>query len=213
MPVAGEMPLFIGDIVIPGTGGATTIPTVKGREGTLLGQITWLAYWLETRKTPFKLVGPLTPLFGGPLLADLSSRIDVAGTAFRVTSDGPSLYASSTSYQRLVVISSHYNVQLGILSALNVDTYLSTTSQTIAVCVPWITIPSMNIQYVTGSVPAAAAVLAFELRESIKTLDSDLSTSMQYVWYFKMALESPLVVPTITLSFHCLALHPLRKPW
>lgn len=160
MPAAGEMASFVGDMAIPGTAGATSVPTAQNSVGTLMGQITWLAYWLETSKMQSKLVGPL---FGGPLLADLSSRMDVAEGAFRMpsaTTGRSPAFEPSASFERLVVISSHYNVQLGVLAALDLDSYLSTTSTSIAGSVPWITIPSKDL---TGSVPTSAAVLAFEL--------------------------------------------------
>ena len=59
---------------------------------------------------------------------------------------------------RLVVLSAHYNSQLGVLGALQLDTLL-TPKQTAAV--PWLTTASSQ-----GAIPSAAAVLVFELHRA-----------------------------------------------
>ena len=91
-----------------------------------------LANWLETRKMAFELTGPL---LGGPVLTDALTRM-------LSLSAGAPLGAN-----RLVVVSGHYNTQLGVLSALYLDGLPSAQA-----VVPWLT-----------RIPATAAVLAFEL--------------------------------------------------
>jgi hypothetical protein len=162
LPNAGDMPMFAGDATIPGTGGLTTIPAVKSRGNSLLGQITWLAFWLETTKVSSSRAGAL---FAGPILSDLSARIDAATEAHMVVGSNTELGANfdpTTMFERLVIISSHYNVQLGVLSALEMDKYMIKNPQS-APYVPWVTVPELNI---VGLVPSAAATLVFELHAS-----------------------------------------------
>jgi hypothetical protein len=95
-----------------------------------------LANWLETRKMASALTGQL---LGGPLLADLAARMAVVTAQSNLTA------------VRLVLLSAHYNTQLGILSALGVDGLPAAA----AARVPWLT-----------RLPATASMLAFELRRS-----------------------------------------------
>lgn len=95
-----------------------------------------LAGWLETSKMASALTGPA---LGGPIIADMLDRMLLAADDENV------------DRQRLVVVSGHYNTQLGILGGLYLDNM--TASQTAAV--PWLT-----------RIPATAAVLAFELHRS-----------------------------------------------
>eukprot|EP00878_Enallax_costatus_P012497 GHUV01013052.1.p1 GENE.GHUV01013052.1~~GHUV01013052.1.p1 ORF type:complete len:288 (+),score=66.96 GHUV01013052.1:1217-2080(+) len=90
-----------------------------------------LAMWLETAKMTPELTGNL---LGGGLLADMLIRIIAAQ---QVVSRG------SQGHYRLLTVSSHYNAQLGLLSALQ------TGKQT---TYPW-----------QSKIPALAAVLVFEL--------------------------------------------------
>lgn len=116
-------------------------------------QISWLAGWLETSKSSSALTGPL---LGGPVLGDLSRRL-ASATAATTASPSPSF-----PYPRLVILSAHYNTQLGVLSALGLDAAGALPASS-AVSIPWITVPSIPT---VGVIPAAAAVLAFELHRS-----------------------------------------------
>jgi hypothetical protein len=109
------------------------MPTLNA---TQWAQVSLLASWLETRKMASALTGPL---LGAPLLADLSSRLAIAAACANAT---------ASPYARLVLTSAHYNTQLGLLSALNMDSLPAAR----AAAVPWLT-----------RIPALASVLAFEL--------------------------------------------------
>jgi hypothetical protein len=164
MPDAGNMPMLLdaGGAAVPGTGGLGYVPAAAGRGRTLLGQITWLANWLETSKMRSDLVGPLA---GGPVLRDLAGRISAATSAQQ---GGPaagaaySAQASIATYPRLVVVSAHYNVQLGVLAALKADQAPGLTRDR-ALALGWVTRADLNA---TGTIPAAAAALVFELHRS-----------------------------------------------
>jgi hypothetical protein len=95
-----------------------------------------LANWLETSKMASALTGPA---LGGPIIADMLDRMLVAADDKNV------------NRVRLLVVSGHYNTQLGVLAALYLDNMMA--AQTAAV--PWLT-----------RIPATAAVLAFELHRS-----------------------------------------------
>ena len=78
-------------------------------------------------------------LLGGPIVADMLTRmLDVPANA-------------SVLPERLIVVSGHYNTQLGVLAALRMDALPAAQ----AAAVPWLT-----------RMPATAAVLAFELFRS-----------------------------------------------
>lgn len=64
-------------------------------------------------------------------------------------------------YPRLVVISGHYNVQLAVLAAMRLDALLNDTQVAQA---KWVTAANGRV---VGSVPGSAAVLAFELHQSL----------------------------------------------
>lgn len=66
-------------------------------------------------------------------------------------------------YPRLVVISGHYNAQLGLLAAMRLDSLLNDTQVAAAM---WVTAAGAG-RNVTGSIPAAAAALVFELHQSV----------------------------------------------
>ncbi len=161
MPNVGVMDMFQDQsvTVIPGTGG-NTIPAAKNKGASLFGQITWLANWLETSKSSSELAGPL---LSGPILLDLSTRMETATASWSVPT--PSIispYDDTVTYERLIILSGHYNVQLGIMAALKMDKYLL-QNPSASPSVPWVTVPSANL---TGVIPSAAAVLAFELHQS-----------------------------------------------
>lgn len=110
-----------------------------------------LANWLESRKMASALTGPL---LGGPLLADIISRMGVAAAAYGVGGTAyAAAYDNSTSLTsalpRLLLVSAHYNVLMGLLAALRLDALLAPAD---AAAVTWLT-----------AMPAAAAVLTFEL--------------------------------------------------
>ena len=99
-----------------------------------------LANWLETSKMASALTGPLV---GGPIVADVINRLLTVSSRHNTT---------GVANERLVVVSGHYNTQLGVLSALKMDALLPAAQ---AAAVPWLT-----------RIPATAAVLAFELFSS-----------------------------------------------
>lgn len=70
-----------------------------------------LAYWLETSKMRSSLTGSL---LGGALLGDLLAYIEKA-----VAATSANLVANI--YYKLIHLSGHYNTQLGVLGALEVD--------------------------------------------------------------------------------------------
>jgi hypothetical protein len=164
MPDAGNMPMFTDSAIIPETGGLPNVPYAASRGPTLLGQITWLANWLETNKMNSDMVRGLA---GGPILADLNSRISTAkaaqGQSGGSAAAAYSALSTAATYPRLVVISGHYNVQLGVLAALKVDKSFANRSAAAAAAAKWISVASLNV---TGVIPSAAAVLAFELHRN-----------------------------------------------
>ena len=161
VPNVGNMTLFEDGTIIPETGGLANVPYVSSKGPNLFGQITWLAYWLETNKMNSGLVGSYA---GGPLLGDLNNKIVAATAAYtgssNVSTQAYSAYALTSTYPRLVVISAHYNVQLGILGALKVDNFLQSLGRAAALNAAWISVPALNV---TGAIPSAAATLVFEL--------------------------------------------------
>ena len=117
------------------TGYGNPMPMVNS---SIYTQIVGLANWLESAKMASSLAGSY---LGGPLLLDMQATMSAAVDAI----------ATGGQYIRLKVISSHYNVQLGLLAALRLDTQLSPS---VAATVPWLT-----------AMPATAAVLAFEMHQ------------------------------------------------
>jgi hypothetical protein len=89
-------------------------------------------------------------LLGGPALGDLAARVN-ATVAF------PN--ATAHPVPRLVALSAHYNVLLGIMSTLRLDVLLSAAD---ASNVPFLTLPNVSI----GVIPSPAALIAFELHRS-----------------------------------------------
>lgn len=159
VPDVATITMFMTETILPGGQGPSVIPSVQSRGSSLLGQITWLAHWLETSKMSSDLVGPL---FGGPILSDLSDRMDSAVQAYSRTfvSGAYSPLGPTSSFERLVILSGHYNVQLGILAALGLDTFYNASREVEPM--PWITVSQIGF---TGSIPSPAAVLAFELHQ------------------------------------------------
>lgn len=102
-------------------------------------QITELAMWLETSKMDPSLTGNL---LGGGLLGDVLHRMAAAEAAYQAN--------SQALYYKLLTVSSHYNTQLGLLSALQS-------------AVP----AAQRTQYLWLSrIPSLAAVLVLELHAS-----------------------------------------------
>lgn len=144
-----------------GFSGSPPAAITGGGRNRLLSQITWLAGWLETSKMASNLTGAL---LAGPTLADLAARIADA-LAFPDPTSAPA--------PRLVEISAHYNLLLGLLGALKLDVKLSLGQlETASLAVPatskspqpgWLTVPSLGV---VGSIPLAASLLAFELHRS-----------------------------------------------
>lgn len=95
-----------------------------------------LAYWLETSKMRSNLTGNL---LGGALLADLLEFLDRAVTVI-------SANVLPNIYYKLVHLSGHYNTQLGVLGALEID------QDPAAADVTWF-----------SKIPSLAALMAFEL--------------------------------------------------
>lgn len=93
-----------------------------------------LANWLETAKMSSTLTGAMV---GGTILADLLQRVDRAVQA--VQADVP-------VYYKVLHLSGHYNTQLGVLSALALDTHPA------AADTPWL-----------RKIPSLAALMAFEV--------------------------------------------------
>ena len=63
-------------------------------------------------------------LLGAPVLADLRSRAQVAINAHAAQAAEAASYTGlnpTADYPRLVILSGHYNVQLGVLGALRFD--------------------------------------------------------------------------------------------
>lgn len=132
----------------PPPGHGDPMPAVNA---STYAQIAALASWLETSKMASSLTGSL---LSAPLLADLSSRLATAAAV------GASMVPDAM-YPRLVVVSGHYNVQLALIGSMRLDALLSDAQVAAA---RWVTAASGKV---TGSIPAAAAVLAFELHQSI----------------------------------------------
>lgn len=105
---------------------------------THVPQLQDIAFWLETSKMAFNLTGNL---LGGPVAADLLKSMQ---SAINTTSDPTLLQV----YPTLLVMSSHYNTQLGLLAALDIE------SSPGAEDIPWRT-----------QIPSLASVLAFELHK------------------------------------------------
>ncbi|EFJ51404.1 hypothetical protein VOLCADRAFT_103449 [Volvox carteri f. nagariensis] len=101
---------------------------------TLFQKIQDLAYWLETAKMRSNLTGNM---LGGVALADLVNYFQLAATG---ATNGTKFY------YKLLSLSGHYNTQLGILAALELDKWPGASNFT------WLT-----------SLPKLAAVLVFEL--------------------------------------------------
>ncbi|GIL62620.1 hypothetical protein Vafri_16819 [Volvox africanus] len=101
---------------------------------SLFNQIQDLAYWLETSKMRSNLTGNL---LGGVALADLTNYFRLAATA---SSNG------LQAFYRLLSLSGHYNTQLGLIAALDLDTWT----------------PAQGFSWLR-SLPKLAAVMVFEL--------------------------------------------------
>lgn len=114
--------------------------------------MTVLAGWLETGKSRSGLAGSL---LGGPLLADAVSHMQAATAA--LSSAGAD--DDATMYYKLLLVSGHYNTQLGLLAALKADVSagagagVTTTISTPAPAIPWL----------NGNLPKTAAVLSLEM--------------------------------------------------
>ena len=141
------------------TGYGNPMPLVNS---SIYSQIVALANWLETAKMASTLA---QYYLAGPLLLDIQTAMSAAVDAV----------ATGAQYTRFKLVSSHYNVQLGILAALCLDTLLSAS---VAATVPWLT-----------AMPATAAVLAFELhhapvgnarRRRLASLCANCPASSQY---------------------------------
>lgn len=72
-----------------------------------------LAMWLEFGKMRSNLT---SNLLGGYLLSDISTRLQAAVNATQATANG-----ITPSYEKLLLISGHYNTLLGLLPALELD--------------------------------------------------------------------------------------------
>lgn len=110
----------------------TPVPEI---DDSLFQQVWDLAMWLETAKMRSSIAGNL---LGGYLLSDILTHLGRAVTGSSPQDEG--------QYYKLVAISSHYNTQLGLLAALDMDQMPE------AAAIPWM-----------KKIPALSAVLALEL--------------------------------------------------
>lgn len=100
-------------------------------------QLQEIAFWLETSKMAVNLTGNL---LGGPIAADMLKNMQSAIN----TTANPALLQV---YPTLLVLSAHYNTQLGLLAALDIES--------VAEDIAWRT-----------RIPSLASVLAFELHKA-----------------------------------------------
>ncbi|PRW05761.1 acid phosphatase [Chlorella sorokiniana] len=129
-------------------GVGTPMPTIPDATFDEMQQV---AYWLETAKMRSELTGNL---LGGLVLADLVRYLDAAEAA--TASNDVELI-----YYKMLHLSGHYNTQLGLLGALQIDQDPATANFT------WF-----------KKIPSLAAVMAFELHSDPSTRPADLAVRL-----------------------------------
>ncbi|KAL6746088.1 histidine phosphatase superfamily [Haematococcus lacustris] len=103
---------------------------------SMFTQLVQLATWGEISKMSSNLT---SNLLGGPLLADMLAYMDTTASA---------ALTGTQVFPKLLHISSHYNVQLGVLAALALDTHPPALA-----ALPWL----------SSKLPALASTAVFEL--------------------------------------------------
>ncbi|KAJ9532610.1 hypothetical protein QJQ45_010698 [Haematococcus lacustris] len=103
---------------------------------SMFSQLVQLATWGEISKMSSNLT---SNLLGGPLLADMLAYMDTTASA---------ALSGTQVFPKLLHISSHYNVQLGVLAALALDTHPPALA-----ALPWL----------SSKLPALASTAVFEL--------------------------------------------------
>ncbi|KAF5842269.1 hypothetical protein DUNSADRAFT_8332 [Dunaliella salina] len=111
------------------------MPDISGAE---FAQVKAIADWLEVAKMQSSLTGNL---LGGPLLSDIMEYMDKAKQGLE----------QDEVYYKLLSISSHFNTQLGLLAALELDQHAPAKNQ---------------LKWLDSSFPSLASVLVFELHTS-----------------------------------------------
>ncbi|GFR50752.1 hypothetical protein Agub_g13018 [Astrephomene gubernaculifera] len=140
---------------------------------TMFAKIQQLAYWLETAKMRSNLT---SNLLGGVPLADLAAYLQAAAAAAA---------AGSPVYYKLLSLSGHYNTQLGVLAALQLDTWAPAASFT------WF-----------GSIPKLAAVMAFELH-AVRPSSSSSSSSTSPAFYVRLVAQDGPSAAYTTIPLPC----------
>ncbi|KXZ41623.1 hypothetical protein GPECTOR_356g120 [Gonium pectorale] len=138
-------------------------------------KIQSLAYWLETTKMRSNMT---RSLLGGPTLGDLLSQLQAAANAVRT---------GAQYYYKLLSLSGHYNTQLGVLAALELDAYP----------------PAANFTWFRN-IPKLAAVMAFELHAAAAPAAAGGAAGSGATEFFvRLVAQDGPTAPYVTLPLPC----------